>query len=301
MQLELFIEGLKKSGIKFKLQEPMKNHTSFKIGGNADVFVAVRDEKELSAVFQMANKHSVPVFILGKGSNLLVSDKGIEGAVVYLGGMNSVTVDRDEIVSDAGATLSSVCVKAKENCLTGLEFAYGIPGTVGGGLFMNAGAYGSEMKDVVEKADYITLKGEKGTITLEDMDLGYRTSAFKTAEKIITRVYFKLKKGDRESIEDRMNELINKRKSKQPLEYPSAGSTFKRPDGYFAGALIEQSGLKGEKVGGAEVSVKHAGFVINSENACCEDVKKLIKNIQQKVLKDSGVSLETEVIFVGRE
>ena len=301
MQLDSFKRTLGENEIDFLLNEPMKNHTSFKIGGNADVFVSARDEEQLLTLFAAAKEYDVPVFILGKGSNLLVSDKGIEGAVVYLGNMDGITVKGEEIICEAGASLCAVCVKAKENSLTGLEFAYGIPGTVGGGLYMNAGAYGSEMKNIVVKADYITPDGCKGSMELKDMKLGYRTSVFRLNEKIITRVYFKLKKGEDKEIQAKMNQLISRRKEKQPLEYPSAGSTFKRPEGYFAGALIQQSGLMGKRIGGAMVSEKHAGFVINYENANCEDVTRLIDYIRQKVLSDSGVNLETEVIFVGRK
>ncbi|MBQ3817541.1 MAG: UDP-N-acetylmuramate dehydrogenase [Clostridia bacterium] len=301
MQLDLFKAALKEIGVNFCENEPMKKHTSFKIGGDADLFLYIKNADELKEVLALSKEYKVETFILGNGSNLLVSDKGIRGAVLCLCGMDGIEVSGEEIICQAGAKLSSVCIAAKQNGLSGLEFAYGIPGTVGGGLFMNAGAYGSEMANVVTKADYITLAGDIKTIELKDMELGYRTSVFKKGGKIITKVYFSLKSGKTEEIERKMNEFICRRKEKQPLEYPSAGSTFKRPEGNFAGTLIEQSGLKGEKIGGAMVSEKHAGFVINFNDATCEDVKSLIKHIQQTVKEKNGVNLETEVITVGED
>lgn len=287
--------------ISLKNDELMKNHTSFKIGGKADYFVNVCSQEELKAVIKKAKELELPYFILGKGSNLLVSDKGIEGIVICLTGLNNITVSEDEIIADAGASLAHVCMKAYENGLTGLEFAYGIPGTVGGGLYMNAGAYGGEISQVVVSAECIDGDANTQNIDISDMKLGYRTSIFKTNDKIITSVKFKLKKGNCEEIKAKMDDFLSRRKDKQPLEYPSAGSTFKRPEGYFAGALIEKNNLKGFGVGGAMVSEKHAGFVINYNNATSEDVKNLIKEIQNRVLRNDNVSLEPEVIFVGRE
>ncbi len=287
--------------IEIKQKENMKNHTSFKIGGKADYFVNVRSIEELKKVINKAKILGIPFFILGKGSNLLVSDKGIEGVVICLTSLNDITVCDDVIVAQAGASLAQVCVKACENNLTGLEFAYGIPGTVGGGLYMNAGAYGGEMSQVVLSAEYIDNDGNTGEIDANEMKLGYRTSIFKQNKKIITCVKFKLKKGEKQEIRSLMDDFMSRRKDKQPLEYPSAGSTFKRPEGYFAGALIEENNLKGYSVGGAMVSEKHAGFVINYNNATSEDVKKLIAEIQNKVLENNNVKLEPEVIFVGRE
>lgn len=289
------------NGIVIKKDELMKNHTSFKIGGCADYFVECSSVEQLKIIIEKAKQLNMPIFILGKGSNLLVSDKGIEGVVISLNLLDSVTVNDDEIIACAGATLAQVCVTAYQNALTGLEFAYGIPGTVGGGLYMNAGAYGGEMSQVVASAEYIDTYGQIKTVELKDMQLGYRTSVFKTGGKIITSVKFKLKKGDCQQIKENMDNFLSRRKDKQPLEYPSAGSTFKRPDGYFAGALIEKNGLKGLSVGGAKVSEKHAGFVINYDNASCDDVKKLIQNIKETVFKKDNVILEPEIIFVGRE
>ena len=287
--------------IEIKQKENMKNHTSFKIGGAADYFVNVKCLEELEKVIKKVKELNLPFFILGKGSNLLVSDKGIEGVVICLTQFNDVTVCGDVIKACAGASLAQVCVKAYENSLTGLEFAYGIPGTVGGGLYMNAGAYGGEMSQVVVSAEYIDADGNIGEFSIDEMKLGYRTSIFKQNGKIITSVKIKLEKGEKADIKAQMDDFMLRRKTKQPLEYPSAGSTFKRPEGYFAGALIEENNLKGFSVGGAMVSEKHAGFVINYDNATSNDVKQLMAEIQKRVFEKKCVKLEPEVIFVGRE
>lgn len=300
MQFGLFIESIRKEKINYSENEPMRNHTSFKIGGNADVLIRVKNTEELTRTLVLSKKYGVPSFVIGRGSNLLVSDGGIEGAVISLGDMDGIEADGERIICGAGASLSSVCRAACENSLTGLEFAFGIPGSVGGALYMNAGAYGGEMSYVVESAEYIDFDGNAGKIANAEMRLGYRTSVFMTCEKIITKVIFNLKKGDKKAISERMNELIERRKQKQPLEFPSAGSTFKRPEGYFAGALIEKNGLKGAKIGGAMISEKHAGFIINYDNASCNDVKQLIKKVQKTVYENDGVMLSPEVIFKGR-
>ena len=301
MKFKAFEEFCKLNKIKYQTNEPMSEHTSFKIGGPADFFVTVASDSQLKDALLKLKELEIPYFIIGKGSNLLVSDKGIEGAVISLSLIDDIKVQGDVISAGAGASLAAVCVAAANNSLSGLEFAYGIPASVGGALYMNAGAYGGEMKDAVIKAEYVTKDGEIGEISLEEMELGYRTSIFKQSEKIITRVYYKLKKGDNAEIRSAMDDFMGRRKSKQPLEFPSAGSTFKRPVGYFAGALIEQNNLKGVSVGGAMVSEKHAGFVINYNNATCNDVKQLMEHIRQTVLKAESVELHPEVIFVGRE
>ena len=300
MQLNAFIAEVESKGIAFTLNEPMHQHTTFRIGGNADVFIKVAKTDELCAVLCAAQKYCVPIFFLGRGSNLLVSDDGIEGAVVSLGGMNDIKVLGNKIVCGAGASLSAVCVAARDNSLTGLEFAFGIPGSIGGALFMNAGAYGGEMSQVIKSAECVDSDGNITTLTAEQMSLGYRTSIFKRGGLYITEVTLELKKGDRQAISTQMEELTARRKEKQPLEFPSAGSTFKRPEGYFAGALIEKNGLKGLSVGAAQVSEKHAGFVINKGGASCKDVCALIEKIQQRVLEADGVLLETEVLKTGR-
>ena len=298
--LDSFIKSLKEKNIAFSSDEAMSLHTSFKIGGNADIFVCPETEEQLKLVLKAAKENTVPVFILGKGSNLLVSDEGIEGAVVSISCLDAIIADGNEITCGAGAHLSKLCTSALQNSLSGLEFAYGIPGSVGGALYMNAGAYGGEMAGVVKGAYCLNENGESVYISKEDMELGYRTSIFKTNGLIITSVVFALSNGDEAEIKAKMDELMERRKSKQPLEYPSAGSTFKRPEGNFAGTLIEQNGLKGLTVGGAQVSEKHAGFVINVGGATCKDVKELIASIRKTVLENSGVALETEVISVGR-
>lgn len=288
-------------GLAVKKDEPMCRHTSFKTGGKADLFITVNSKEKLACLLETAAALCVPIFILGKGSNLLVSDSGIEGVVISLSGMDEIEVQGNTVTAGAGASLSAVCLAAASAGLSGLEFAYGIPGSVGGALFMNAGAYTGEMADCVCYAEYVTQDGEIGEISKEEMELGYRTSIFKTSGNIITKVRFQLNPGDEQEIRQSMDTFMKKRKDKQPLEFPSAGSTFKRPKGHFAGALIEQSGLKGARVGGAMVSEKHAGFVINYENATTSDILSLMEKVKQKVFDDSGVKLEPEVIFVGRK
>lgn len=301
MDYSVFTEFCKQAGIDVKLNEPMKNHNGFKTGGSADIFITLGDRELLCTLVETANSLEIPLFILGKGSNLLVSDNGIEGAVVSLSKMDEITIDGETVTAKAGASLTALCVAVANEGLSGLEFAYGIPGSVGGALYMNAGAYGGEMADVVSHAQFVTSNGEVGTIEKQDMNLGYRTSCFKQNGNIITDVTFKLTKGDKGEIWEKMNTLMGKRRDKQPLEYPSAGSTFKRPEGYFAGALIEENGFKGKGVGGAEVSEKHAGFVINKSGATTKDILDLMSKIQETVLEKNGVKLEPEVIFVGRE
>ena len=300
MSAEALADFLKSENIEYRLNEPMRAHTTFKIGGEADIFIIPASPAALIYAVKKCNELEIPYFILGNGSNLLVSDGGIEGAVISLAGINGISSDGEKITCGAGAMLSSVCLKALSLSLTGLEFAYGIPGTAGGALYMNAGAYGGQMADVIESAECLTASGEIKTLKKEDMRLGYRSSVFKKGGLIIISLTLALKKGNKAEIKAEMDDLLNRRKQKQPLEYPSAGSTFKRPEGYFAGALIEKNGLKGLTVGGAQVSEKHAGFVINRGGATAADVKALIGKIQKKVFENDGVMLEPEVIFKGR-
>ena len=299
MKAEALADFLENENIEYRQNEPMRAHTTFKIGGEADIFIIPASPAALIYAVKKCNELEIPYFILGNGSNLLVSDGGIEGAVISLSGINGISSDGEKITCGAGAMLSSVCLKALSLSLTGLEFAYGIPGTAGGALYMNAGAYGGQMADVIESAECRTALGEIKTLKKEDMRLGYR-SVFKKGGLIIISLTLALKKGDKAEIKAEMDDLLNRRKQKQPLEYPSAGSTFKRPEGYFAGALIEKNGLKGLTVGGAQVSEKHAGFVINRGGATAADVKALIGKIQKKVFENDGVMLEPEVIFKGR-
>lgn len=300
MSAEALANFLESENIEYRQNEPMRAHTTFKIGGEADIFIIPASPAALISAVKKCTELEIPYFVLGNGSNLLVSDGGIEGAVISLAGINGISAEGEKITCGAGAMLSSVCLKALSLSLTGLEFAYGIPGTAGGALYMNAGAYGGQMADVIESAECLTASGEIKTLKKEDMRLGYRSSVFKKGGLIIISLTLALKKGDKAEIKAEMDELLNRRKQKQPLEYPSAGSTFKRPEGYFAGALIEKNGLKGLSVGGAQVSEKHAGFVINRGGATAADVKALIGKIQKKVFENDGVMLEPEVIFTGR-
>lgn len=301
MKLDNLISRLSELKIEYAKDEPMSRHTTFKIGGNADLLVKVKSIAELKIILSLAKEFDTSCFVLGKGSNLLVSDKGIDGIVISLNGLDSVKIDGDRVICGAGASLRAVCIAVQKASLTGLEFAYGIPGTIGGALYMNAGAYGGEMSQVAVSATAMDCDGNEVELSLSDMQLGYRTSVFKNNALIVTSVTLKLKHGDAIKIKAAMDDFFGRRRDKQPLEYPSAGSTFKRPDGYFAGALIEQNNLKGVSVGGAQVSEKHAGFVINTGDATCEDVLCLIEKIKDTVKNTDGVELEPEVIFVGRK
>ena len=295
-----FVNLIGKYGIEFSIYEPMSRHTTFKIGGNADVFVLPQNEDELIFCIESAKKCAVPYFVLGNGSNLLVSDDGVEGVVICLLNMKHIKISGDTAVVSAGQNLMSFCMTLQRQGLSGLEFAYGIPGTVGGAVYMNAGAYGGEIKDCIASVRYLDKSGKICVVDKEHMHLGYRSSIFQENGGIILSAELRLKKDSCENIIQRMNGYISRRKEKQPLEFPSAGSTFRRPEGNYAGTLIEKSGLKGEKIGGAQVSEKHAGFVVNTGGATSRDVILLIEKIQAKVLNDSGVKLQTEVIFLGR-
>lgn len=271
-------------------------HTSFKIGGKADLFVMPDTTEKLAAVISACKKDELKVLILGKGSNLLVSDNGFKGVVVSTGALDKLElIDETTVYCQSGVTLSKLCRFALDNSLTGLEFAYGIPGSAGGAAYMNAGAYGGEMKDVLYRCDHISSDGETGSFECDELDLSYRHSVYSKSDKTVTALYLKLQKGDKTAIKAKMDELMGKRRDKQPLEYPSAGSTFKRPEGHFAGALIEQCGLKGFTVGGAQVSPKHAGFVVNVGGATANDVLGVIRHCQSVVFENTGVMLEPEV------
>lgn len=278
----------------------MKNYTSFKVGGPAELFLSPEDAGQTAKLVRFCEKEEIPVFVLGKGSNLLVSDRGIKGAVIYTGKQCSISMtDENTVRAQSGASLAQLCTFALENSLSGLEFAYGIPGTVGGAVFMNAGAYGGEMKDVLLNSEYVSTDGTSGELDNEAMELSYRHSAYENSNLVITAASVRLAPADRNEIKSTMNDILARRKEKQPLEYPSAGSTFKRPEGNFAGALIEQCGLKGVSVGGAQVSEKHAGFIINRGGATAADILSLIKHVQARVKAQTGVSLETEIRLIG--
>lgn len=282
------IEALEKYALSLECsaerEVSMKNYTSFKVGGPAELFLSPEDAGQTAKLVRFCEKEEIPVFVLGKGSNLLVSDRGIKGAVIYTGKQCGISlVDENTVRAQSGASLAQLCTFALENSLSGLEFAYGIPGTVGGAVFMNAGAYGGEMKDVLLNSEYVSTDGTSGELDNEAMELSYRHSAYENSNLVITAASVRLAPADRNEIKSTMNDILARRKEKQPLEYPSAGSTFKRPEGNFAGALIEQCGLKGVSVGGAQVSEKHAGFIINRGGATAADILSLIKHVQARV------------------
>lgn len=288
---------LEKCGCSVKEREPMQLHTSFKIGGPAELFVTVSSMNQLKILLSAVKEYDLPLMLVGNGSNLLVRDEGIAGITAKLEGDFCKAELTDELTlrCGAGASLSTLCHAALKNSLTGLEFAWGIPGSVGGAAFMNAGAYGGEMKDVIAQCEYITADGETGVISGEECEFGYRESIFQKKRLYVTAVTVRLEKGCATDIRQTMDDIMERRKSKQPLELPSAGSVFKRPVGYFAGGLIEQCGLKGASVGGAQVSVKHAGFIVNTGGATCQNVLDLIAHIQKTVKAETGVDLECEV------
>lgn len=283
------------------LQEPMERHTTFRVGGPADCLVELENTEQLKKIQQYLYAIEMPFMVLGNGSNLLVSDNGYEGIVLQIGNrMSDVQVQGNSVIAQAGAPLAKIARVAMEHGLTGLEFASGIPGTVGGGVVMNAGAYGGEMSQVITRVTVLNKNGELLELDNETMEFGYRNSIIKHQPFVVTEVTFELKPGDAQQIKATMEELNAKRREKQPLEYPSAGSTFKRPEGYFAGELIMNAGLRGKQVGGAQVSEKHCGFVINKENATATDIMQLIHEIQATVEEKYDVKLEPEVIFLGR-
>lgn len=295
---EKFIELLGEEQVL--VNEPMSRHTTFRIGGPADFFLIPADVEMLKEILKVCKEAEVPYFILGNGSNLLVSDQGYRGVIIQMfRNMADIEVQGNVIRAKAGALLSGIAAAAKNASLTGFEFAGGIPGTLGGAVVMNAGAYGGEMKDVLRQVTVMTKDGEILKLDAEELELGYRTSIVKTKEYMVLEAVIELEPGEPEAIKARMRELTEQRVSKQPLEYPSAGSTFKRPEGYFAGKLIMDSDLRGYRVGGAQVSEKHCGFVINTGDATAADVVKLMRDVSDTVKEKFGVSLEPEVKFLG--
>lgn len=285
---------------KVRINEPMNRHTTFRIGGPADYFLLPSSSEEVKGILEICKEESLQYFILGNGSNLLVSDEGYRGVIIQLyRNYGGLTVEGTEIRAGAGVLLSQIAATARNESLTGFEFAGGIPGTLGGAVVMNAGAYGGELKDVLKEAVVMDREGNIFTVPVEKLAMGYRTSLVKTAGYLVLEAVISLKKGSQEEIRDTMKDLADRRISKQPLEYPSAGSTFKRPEGYFAGKLIMDAGLRGYQVGGAQVSEKHCGFVINKGNATAADVCRLMADVQAKVQEQFGVTLEPEVKFLG--
>ena len=280
--------------------EPMKNHTSFRIGGPCDVMIKINCEALLCELIKQCRENDIKYYVVGRGSNILVCDEGLQGVVLLIGSdFGSVRVDGEYIECNAGASLAAVCAVALENELTGLEFAYGIPGSVGGAIFMNAGAYGGEMRDIIETVTVLDETGVQHVLSVEELELGYRTSCILKKHYIVTQAVLKLAAGEEQAIRARMKELATQRAEKQPLEYPSAGSTFKRPEGYFAGKLIMDAGLRGYRVGGAQVSQKHCGFVINTGDATAQDIRMLIADVSAAVDRQFQVKLEPEIKMLG--
>ncbi len=298
---ETIIREFRKRAAAVSVDEPMSAHTTFRAGGKASCF-AEPTEEELAELMSFVTAEGLPYFILGNGSNVLFSDAGYDGLVISIGkNMAQIRTDGGAITAGAGALLSSVAAEALRQGLTGLEFASGIPGSVGGGVFMNAGAYGGELKDVISRVTALTPAGEKKTYRTEELDFSYRHSIFtaEAAGEIVLSADFSLKEGDPDRIRETMQDLNARRREKQPLEFPSAGSTFKRPEGHFAGKLIQEAGLMGYAVGDAMVSTKHAGFVVNTGKASASDIYAVICHVQETVLEMSGVRLEPEVRLIG--
>ena len=280
--------------------EPMSAHTTFRIGGPADYFVTPTSAEEIGNVIETCRKRDVPYYVMGNGSNLLVGDKGFRGVIIQIfKAMKEIRVEGNRIYAQAGALLSKVAAAACEAELTGIEFASGIPGTLGGAVRMNAGAYGGEMRDVVERVLHVTPEGEESSASGEALEFAYRHSRYTGTRDVITGVEFRLEPGDLAQIAAKMEELMGRRKEKQPYDMPSAGSVFKRPQGAFAAALIEECGLKGRSVGGAQVSPKHAGFIVNTGGATCQDVLDLVGQVQEEVYEKKGIRLEMEVRVTG--
>lgn len=282
--------------------EPMSKHTTFRVGGPADYYLSPHSTEELKKICRICEENELPYFVIGNGSNLLVSDEGYRGAVIQIyRNMSEIEVeDNTKIRAKAGALLAFVAKTALNHRLTGMEFASGIPGTIGGAVVMNAGAYGGEMKDILEEVTVLTGAGEVKVLPASELELGYRTSIVKKEGYLVLEAVLSLAEGEPAQIQKRMNELKEQRVSKQPLEFPSAGSTFKRPEGYFAGKLIMDAGLAGYQIGGAQVSAKHCGFLINAGNATARDVYRLIRFVQKTVWDKFQVELETEVKMLGR-
>ena len=282
-----------------KLEEAMSRHTSFKVGGNAQIFVEPKDEEALKRLLELINTEKINYYVIGNGSNMLVSDKGYKGIIISMLKFTSPSlIENESITISAGKTLKELTELACENSLSGLEFAYGIPGSVGGAVFMNAGAYDKEIKEVLDKVKVMDKEGKILSLNAGELDLSYRHSNIEEKGYIVLEAKFNLKKADKAAIWEKMQEIMARRIDKQPLNFPSAGSTFKRPEGYFAGKLIDDAGLRGFRLGGAAVSQKHCGFVINYDNASSDDIKKLIEHIKREVDEKFGVKLECEVRMI---
>ena len=284
-----------------KLDEILKNHTATKLGGKADYFVTPTTVEQVQNIVTFAKEHQIPLLLIGNGSNMVVKDGGFRGIVLSLIKFDNLTINENKMVVQSGVSIIEASRKALEANLTGLEFACGIPGSIGGALAMNAGAYGGEIQDIIVSTVVISPEGEVLTLSKEELELGYRKSIIAKKGYIALEATFQLEKGDYKEIKEKMDDLTQKREERQPLEYPSAGSVFKRPPGHFAGKLIQDSGLQGTNIGGAEVSLKHAGFIINKDNATATDYINLIQHVQKVVKEKFGIELEREVKIVGED
>lgn len=284
-----------------KVNEPLNHYTFTKTGGQADYLVTPTNYEEVQNVYRFAKENSIPVTVLGSGANLIIKDGGIRGIVIILSNLNKIQTEGNRIIAQSGAAIIETSKEALKHSLTGLEFACGIPGSIGGALYMNAGAYGGEIKDVLKGAVVLNQNGDIVTLTENELVFGYRTSVFSKKHYVILEGTFELEAGDKAAIQTKMEELTTQRESKQPLEYPSCGSVFKRPEGYFAGKLIQDSGLQGKQIGGVQVSTKHAGFMVNVDNATATDYINLIQYVQDTVESKFGVRLETEVKIIGED
>ena len=302
MSVDNFKAYISQMGFDYKLEALMQEYTTLKIGGQADILVEPRDTEELVKIIQKAKEESVPVTFIGNGSNLLVLDGGIRGVVIKFGvNFSKASVEEDIITAQSGILMSKLASVAADNSLGGFEFASGIPGTLGGGIVMNAGAYKGELKDVIIQVTALLKDGTVRVFNQDELDFSYRHSVFTDSDMLVLEAKIKLFKGDQEEIKARIKELSQKRRTTQPLEYPSAGSAFKRPQNGYAAAMIDECGLKGYTVGGAQVSQKHAGFVINKDNASAKDVVCLLKDVQKKVYEKFDTMLEPEIIIIGEE
>lgn len=284
-----------------KMNEPLKNYTYTKTGGNADIYITPIKYSEIQKTIQYANENNITVTFLGNGSNIIIRDGGIRGIVISLLGLTDVQVEYDTIIASSGAAIIDVSRIARDHHLTGLEFACGIPGSVGGAVYMNAGAYVGEVKDVIESATVVDHHGEILTLTNEALALDYRTSIIQSEHYVVLEATFKLQRGDINLIQSQMDILTERREDKQPLEYPSCGSVFRRPTGHFAGQLIQEAGLQGYRMGGVEVSKKHAGFIVNVDNGTATDYEEMIAHVQKVVLENSGIELQPEVRVIGEK
>lgn len=302
VQLNVIEKAALQNGWDLQKNASLAPYTTFRVGGPADLLITVSDGEAAEKLLSLCRETETPAFLLGNGSNLLVGDEGVRGVVWRLDPKTAkaaILDDGQTVVCDGGMTLTTLCLFARDNSLSGLEFAFGIPGTVGGAAYMNAGAYDGQMADVLVSATVLTADGEQRTVSAQDMALGYRHSRFMATGEIVLQVTLRLQKKEKDTITARMQELMQRRRDKQPLQYPSAGSFFKRPQGYFAGALIEQCGLKGFAVGGAKVSEKHAGFVVNTGEATASDIVALAETVIDRVKSETGVTLEPEVRYIG--